>query len=88
MFRFADWINLTHNNFPSLHVAMAVLCARRYCQSAPPIATTLVWLWALSIAFSTLFTHQHNLADVVVGSVLGLIVAKFNGPTTWQASGQ
>jgi membrane-associated phospholipid phosphatase len=86
VFRFADWINLTHNSFPSLHVGMAVLCASRYSQSAPSVAAVLIWLWAMSIAISTLFTHQHNLADVVAGSALGLIAAMVNGPTAWQAA--
>jgi membrane-associated phospholipid phosphatase len=53
---------------------------------APPIATILVWLWTLSIALSTLYIHQHNLADVVAGSALGLIVAMINGSTRWQAA--
>jgi membrane-associated phospholipid phosphatase len=86
IFRFADWINLTHNNFPSLHVGMAVLCANSYSQSAPPVAIILVWSWALSIALSTLYTHQHYLSDVVAGIVLGLIVATLNAPTIGQGA--
>jgi membrane-associated phospholipid phosphatase len=86
IFRFADWINLTHNNFPSLHVGMAVLCAIYYSQSAPSIAIILVWLWALSIALSTLYTHQHYLLDVVAGIVLGQIVATLNASTIAQGA--
>jgi membrane-associated phospholipid phosphatase len=33
------------------------------------------WLWAAAIAVSTLFTHQHYVADVVTGGALGLLVA-------------
>lgn len=78
IFRFADWINLSHNYLPSLHVAMAVVCAISYSHVASSNATILIWLWAISIAVSTLYTHQHYLVDVVAGTVLGLFVATLN----------
>ena len=75
VFHFADWINLTHNYFPSLHVAIAVTCAVCYGHSTSPAAAILFWLWAAMIALATLVTRQHYIADVFAGAILGIAVA-------------
>jgi membrane-associated phospholipid phosphatase len=77
LFQFADWLNLTHNYFPSLHVGMAVLCAASYCRFAPWSAGILFSLWAAAIALSTLFLRQHYIADVLAGGALGLLLAAY-----------
>jgi membrane-associated phospholipid phosphatase len=74
VFRFADWINLTYNDFPSLHVSMTVVCAIFYSRSSPMPIGILFWLWATMIALATLLTRQHYIADVLAGGLLGTLV--------------
>jgi membrane-associated phospholipid phosphatase len=60
---------LSHNWFPSLHVALsstAVLVLWRAWGRVP-------WgmiAWALLVSLSTLFVHQHHLADIAGGMAL------------------
>lgn len=60
---------LSHNWFPSLHVALsstAVLVLWRAWGSVP-------WgmvAWAAAVSLSTLFVHQHHLADIAGGVML------------------
>ena len=74
-FQLADWINLTYNSIPSLHVGMAVVCAYFYSRLTPQMAAVGWWAWAMAIALSTLLTHQHYIVDVATGGALGFIVA-------------
>jgi membrane-associated phospholipid phosphatase len=73
IFQFADWINLSFNYLPSLHVGMAVVCARAYASLTSPMLTTGFSLWAAAIIVSTLLTHQHFIVDIVVGVACGMI---------------
>lgn len=75
VFRFADWVNLSYNNLPCLHVGMAFLCASFYSKYLSFHASALLWLWALAISLSTLLTHQHYIADVLAGAALAVLVA-------------
>jgi len=74
-YRYADLLNLDYNALPSLHVAFAFtardLCAKR---AAARVRYALT-LWALLIALSTLFTHQHRLLDVWAGLALAWVVS-------------
>jgi membrane-associated phospholipid phosphatase len=78
MFEFADWINLEHNYLPSLHVGMAVVCALAYERQLSRRVTLFFWAWAATIALSTLLTHQHYLADVVAGGIVGWLIASIS----------
>lgn len=69
LFNFADWINLDYNLAPSLHVALSVICAEAYRSNAMRV-------WAALIALSTVFLHQHHLADVALGYALALAVGR------------
>lgn len=62
---------LSHNLFPSLHVAFAVTCASVYARGARAGVRGLFAAWALVIAASTMLTHQHHLLDVLGGGALG-----------------
>lgn len=77
VFEFADWINLEHNYLPSLHVGMAVVCAYAYGRQLSRRVAGFIWAWAAAVALSTLLTHQHYLADVVAGGVVGLMISTF-----------
>ena len=68
LFQFSDALNLEYNLLPSLHVAYAVTFAGSYARRGWPL---LFWSWAGVIALSTVLTHQHHLADVVAGALLG-----------------
>ncbi|MCA9070503.1 MAG: phosphatase PAP2 family protein, partial [Planctomycetaceae bacterium] len=75
-FQFADDLNLTYNLLPSLHVAYSVICASAYSRHMLGVWNGAVWLWAFTIALSTLLTHQHHLADVITGWFLGIVVTR------------
>lgn len=75
IYRFADWLNLSHNYMPSLHVGMAVLCASIYSKEASVICAIAIWIWALAITLSTLLTHEHYVIDLVAGGALGYLLA-------------
>jgi membrane-associated phospholipid phosphatase len=75
LFTFADRMNMSFNYLPSLHVGMAVVCAYAYSRTVSRSLVAIFWLWAAAIALSTLLTHQHYVADVASGGVLGLLVA-------------
>ncbi len=76
LFRFADRLNLTYNLFPSLHVALSVACIATYAARIGAIGRILLWIWALAISASTLFTHQHHVLDVVAGWIIASIAIK------------
>ncbi|BBO32247.1 phosphatase PAP2 family protein [Lacipirellula parvula] len=78
VFEFADWINLEHNYLPSLHVGMAVVCAYAYGRQLRRGVALFFWAWATAVALSTLLTHQHYIADVVAGGVVGWLVGSIS----------
>lgn len=78
LFNLADAVNLKHNLLPSLHVGMPVVCAYAYGRQLPRRVALFFWAWAAAIALSTLLTHQHYLADVVAGGVVGWLVASIS----------
>jgi hypothetical protein len=76
LFRFADRLNLDYNLVPSLHVALSIVCIEFFCVHASRAGKTVLRLWGLAIAASTLLTHQHHLIDVGSGYLLALGVVK------------
>jgi membrane-associated phospholipid phosphatase len=75
LFHIADWVNLEHNYFPSLHVGMAIVCAIHYGGSSSRTAAVLFSFWAVAIAIAALLTRQHYIVDVLAGGALGILVA-------------
>lgn len=75
LFGFADWLNLDHNDVPSLHVAFTFLCVAVFARNAGPVGKGALWIWAVVVSVSTLVTHQHHVLDVATGVLLGLIGA-------------
>lgn len=59
-----------YNAFPSLHVGISVVIAVHWSWSERRIGTWIV-AWCGLIACSTVFVHQHYLADVLGGLVVG-----------------
>ncbi|HYC87579.1 MAG TPA: phosphatase PAP2 family protein [Thermoanaerobaculia bacterium] len=66
-FSIADAMNLSYNQFPSLHVAFAVSAA---CALRKP----LWWLWSIAVALSTWLMWEHHLVDIAGGIALALLV--------------
>ncbi len=73
LFHFADRINLDCNMVPSLHVALSVCCIAAFGRHTSLRGRTVLWIWAVTIALSTLFTHQHHVLDVVTGWAVGIV---------------
>jgi membrane-associated phospholipid phosphatase len=74
---FARRIALRYNLAPSLHVALAVVCAGAFAGRARWTGKLLLCGWTLAIALSTLLLHQHHLVDVVTGYGLGLATLRW-----------
>ncbi len=79
VFRIADWINLSNNELPSLHVCFAVTTAGLLAPFARGVQKVLIGLWLLAIVVSTMTIHEHHLASILAGGVLGLA-----GVEIWQ----
>ena len=76
-FRLADAMNLSYNNFPSLHVAFAVSAAWAYRRVG-------WWVWAAAVALSTWLMWEHHLVDIVGGVALAMLVMRIaERESTW-----
>lgn len=60
-----------HNLLPSLHVALTVISLRAVWPSAGRRGHRWLAGWGLMLAASTLVTHQHHVADLLTGALLG-----------------
>lgn len=69
---FADTINLEGNNFPSLHVALAVSAAWGYSRYISKPWRILLWIIAAGIVASALLTHQHVIVDIIGGVLIAV----------------
>jgi len=77
-FRFLYSIDSAANCFPSLHVALAWLCA--LClRDERKKAGALAMVWAALISISTLTTKQHYFVDLVGGGGLALLCRRLIG---------
>lgn len=69
-FAVADAMNLSYNQFPSLHVAFAFTAALAYSRRRGAIAK-LAWIaWAFAVAGSAWLIWEHNLLDLAGGVAL------------------
>lgn len=71
------WVAGRHNLLPSLHVALSLLSCRLLWHLAGPGLRAALALWWPLMVLSVLLTHQHHLADVLTGALLG---AGLGGP--------
>jgi protein-tyrosine phosphatase/membrane-associated phospholipid phosphatase len=62
-----------YNLFPSLHIAILLIIAGTYLRHTRGVVRTLVCVWFVMIAVSTVFTYQHHVIDVGGGIVLALL---------------
>lgn len=76
LFRWLQSIDRPLNALPSLHAAFAVHAAA-FAAEARLAAWAWMAAWALLICYSAVATHQHTVADVLAGAVLGLTGYRF-----------
>ena len=67
---------LSHNYLPSLHVAFTTIAVMVYAAQATHRGKALLWAWALAIVASTMLIHQHYIADVASGMLLGWLTVR------------
>lgn len=76
-----DWGNIYRStdphSFPSGHAARAFMIATLGTLLAPGWLALVLWLWAPLVAFSRVTMGVHYLSDVLVGAILGILVAWF-----------
>jgi protein-tyrosine phosphatase/membrane-associated phospholipid phosphatase len=81
VFQFLYSFDRPYNLFPSLHIGLRTLLALAYAKHAR--GTVLRWslhIWFSLIGFSTVFTHQHHIVDIIGGFILAIIAfALFQG---------
>lgn len=70
LFQLANEMNLSHNSFPSLHVALSFTAAFFYRDSVNKIYAILFFVWAALIAVSTQLIHEHYFIDLLGGIAL------------------
>ncbi|MCW5636421.1 MAG: phosphatase PAP2 family protein [Rubrivivax sp.] len=68
---FTRWAAGRHNLVPSLHVALALITVRAAWPNAAPMLRAFLGAWLAALMASVLVTHQHHVADVVAGVLLG-----------------
>ncbi|MCU7880858.1 MAG: phosphatase PAP2 family protein [Candidatus Thiodiazotropha sp. (ex Lucinoma aequizonata)] len=64
---FADTINLSNNEVPSLHVCFAFTLAAVIAHYGQLWQRILLLFWSVAITISTLAMHEHNLIDLLGG---------------------
>ena len=78
IFRVADLVNLSNNELPSLHVCFAVTTAGLLLRYAQTAGRWAIAAWTVAIVASTMTIHEHHLASIAAGAILG-----FAGVRIW-----
>ena len=73
-----------YGNFPSMHVGLSVPVAAVNFMAGGPVIGSIMLVWAVLIAVSTLFTKQHYILDVLAGFIGGLVTSAL---MFWLAAG-
>ncbi|MFH1283344.1 MAG: phosphatase PAP2/dual specificity phosphatase family protein [bacterium] len=63
-----------YNLFPSLHITLRTILAYLYASKTKGFLRILVHIWFSLIGFSTVFTYQHHVLDVVGGFILAAFI--------------
>ena len=66
------------NGFPSLHVSIMIFLALELSTRSKPRSTQffLMWFAAILVVLSTLTTGQHQVLDLVGGTVLAILASR------------
>ncbi len=65
-------VDAPFNQFPSLHVSLALVLVATYLRRSPPALRPVITGWFALIIASTLFVYQHHAIDLAGGAVVGL----------------
>ncbi len=88
IFRFLHGFDRPYNLFPSLHITLRTLLADTYTRRTRGALRWSLHLWFSLIGFSTLFTYQHHLIDIIGGFVLAILCFYlFRKPQEHEATG-
>jgi membrane-associated phospholipid phosphatase len=66
-----------HNLFPSMHVAFATIATFALVKIVGPRMRAFLILWFLTMCASVVLTHQHHIADIGGGYLLGQLCIDF-----------
>ena len=64
-----------YGNFPSMHVGLSVPVVAANFMVGGSIIGSIMLIWAVLIAISTLYTKQHYILDVLAGFMGGLVIS-------------
>ena len=80
LFRFLHGVDRAYNCCPSLHITFWIILGELYFRKSKGIARLLTMCWFSIVGPSTILVHQHHVADIVGGIVLGTLCLGFFGP--------
>jgi membrane-associated phospholipid phosphatase len=69
-------VDTPHNLAPSLHIVFSALILTGCSQSRPRIVKLAAYGWLALMCASTLFVHQHHIADVAAGLALAAMARR------------
>lgn len=72
-------LDLPYNQFPSLHVSLALILLPVFRNRASSIAKPLVSIWFALIVVSTVLVYQHHLIDIAGGMLVAALALHFFG---------
>lgn len=64
-----------YDNFPSMHVGLSVPAVAAGYMAGGLLVGSLILIWGILVALSTLYTRQHYILDVLSGMLLGILVS-------------
>ena len=64
-----------YGNFPSMHVGLSVPVVAANFMTGGTVIGSIMLIWAVLIAVSTLYTKQHYILDVLAGVAGGLVIS-------------
>jgi hypothetical protein len=78
-------MDLPYNLFPSLHITLRTILADTYARHTRGATRLLSHIWFSLIGFSTLFTYQHHVIDIIGGFALAAICFYVIRETPWRS---
>jgi membrane-associated phospholipid phosphatase len=66
-------VDVESNLFPSLHVAYGTLIVLACARARSMLVQLALYVWLAAMAGSTVLVHQHHIADIAAGALLGLV---------------
>lgn len=73
-----------YNLLPSLHITLRTILADLYVRHTGGVSRVATHVWFSLIGFSTLFTYQHHVVDVIGGFILATCCFYLVGDVPWR----